>query len=241
MPKITPPTTLPEQIAAQLRRRIASGEFPVGARLPTELALAEELGVSRNSVREALRSLVHSGLVGARAGYGTFVLATSDVAPTLARRISQEREADVAEVRFILEREGARLAASRATPEERQQLLEALDARRVATDGPSYAAADIAFHRLLLQASGNALLAELYRGVGGNEQALLHLNTPDIDFAAEARHLRHIDDAHAAIAEAVIAGDADAAADAAQRIEELVRDWVRTDRRPPSTDGDYIP
>jgi DNA-binding FadR family transcriptional regulator len=227
MPELAPSMTLPERVADQLRRRIAAGEFPVGALLPTEQELTRELGVSRNTLREALRSLVHAGLLGARAGYGTFVRATSDVAPTLARRLDLERAADVAETRLILEREGARLAAQRASDAQHRQLRAALAARLAAGDGPGYAEADVAFHRLLLDASGNALLAELYRGVGGNEQALMPLYDPGLDFAAEADRLRDIDQAHAAIVDAVEARDPDAAAAAAELTAHLAEEYAR--------------
>ncbi|WP_436534725.1 FadR/GntR family transcriptional regulator [Actinoplanes sp. HUAS TT8] len=224
MPSLNRNTSLAQQVADQLRQRIAGGEFPVGALLPTEMELTQELGVSRNSVREGLRALVHAGLLGAKAGYGTFVIATSDLAPTLARRMAQDHRDDVAEVRLLLEREGARLAASRASDEQIAGLREALAARLAATDGPGYAAADIAFHRLLLDASGNALLAELYRGSGGNEQALQSLNSPDVDFAAAAPGLREGDDAHAAIVEAIAAHDPEAAASAAEHMVRLVQE-----------------
>src|SRR6476619_2043778 len=105
MTRLTPNVPLSEQVADHLRRRIAGGECPVGALLPTELELTRELGVSRNSVREGVRSLVHAGLLGARAGYGTFVVTTSDLAPTLASRLEHDRAADIAEVRLLLERE----------------------------------------------------------------------------------------------------------------------------------------
>jgi DNA-binding FadR family transcriptional regulator len=231
MQPIASQPTLSDQVADQLRRRIAAGEFPVGALLPTEQQLTQQLGVSRNSVREALRSLIHAGLLRARAGYGTVVCATSEVAPVLARRIDLERAVDVAEVRLILEREGARLAADRATPTQRRQLREALAERSAADDGPSYGAADIAFHQLLLEASGNALLAELYRGVGGNEQALLPINTPSFDLAAESSRLRDIDIAHTEIVDAVAAGDPDGAAAAAQKTVDLAHDYARINRR----------
>ncbi|MCI0157063.1 FadR family transcriptional regulator [Leifsonia shinshuensis] len=222
MTRISPNVTLSEQVADQLRRRIADGEFPVGSLIPTEAELTHELGVSRNSVREALRSLVHVGLLGARAGYGTFVLATSEVAPTLARRLDHERAVDVAEVRLLLEREAARLAAIRRTPEQLQRLQGAAAERIAQLGGPGYEDADIEFHHLLLEASGNALLAELYRGVGGNEQALLA--TRSAADAAVADGPSAIDDAHDAIVEAVAAGDPVAAEAAATHAVRLVNE-----------------
>lgn len=224
MDPIAPHVTLPEQVADQLRRRIAAGEFPVGSLLPGETELARQLGVSRNSLREALRSLVHAGLLGARAGYGTFVRATSDVAPTLARRIEQERDADVAEVRMLLEREGARLAALRRTPEQLERLRDALAVRTALIGLPGYDEADIAFHQALLDASGNELLAELYRGVGGNERALAALRD-DVATGPDGRPApTEIDDAHAPMLDAVAAGDPDAAVVAAERAVRLINE-----------------
>lgn len=234
MPRIESRQTLSERVAEQLRRRISAGEFPVGSILPSENALADDMGVSRNCVREAVRALVHSGLLGARAGYGTYVTSTSDVAPTLARHIGQdspESPEDVAEVRSILEREGARLAADRATTDQVTQLQAALVPRSAATTLDEYSHADIAFHRLLMEASGNGLLAELYRGIRGNEQALLDFTDPPIDIADRDGQLVEIDDGHHAIVAAVAAHDAQGAADAADRTVALVRRYADQLRR----------
>jgi DNA-binding FadR family transcriptional regulator len=222
MDPLAPRVSLPEQVAEQLRTRIAAGEFPVGSLLPAETELARQLAVSRNSVREAVRSLVHSGLLGARAGYGTFVRATSDVAPTLARRLPQERDADVAEVRLLLEREGARLAALRRTPEQLRILRDALAQRTALIGKPGYDDADIAFHQALLDAAGNALLAELYRGVGGNERALEALREETATAPDGSPEATAIDDAHAPIVDAVAAGDPAAAVKAAEHAVSLI-------------------
>jgi DNA-binding FadR family transcriptional regulator len=229
MVRIESRQTLSERVAGQLRTRISEGEFPVGSLLPSENALAEDMGVSRNCVREALRALVHSGLLGARAGYGTFVVSTSDVAPTLARHVgehSPETPEDVAEVRAILEREGARLAADRATGEQVAQLQAALAPRQEATSLSEYARADIEFHRLLMEASGNSLLAELYRGIRGNEQALLDFVDPAVDVADRDSRLVEIDDGHRAVVAAVAAHDPQGAAEAADRTVALVRRYA---------------
>ncbi|WP_300682021.1 FCD domain-containing protein [Nocardioides sp.] len=225
MTRLTPHVPLAEQVATQLRSRIATGEFPVGARMPTENELAAELGVSRNSMREAIRSLVHAGLLRARAGDGTYVIAASDLAPALARRLEIDQDRDVAEVRLLLEREGARLAALRASDEQRRDLRSALEARREASDLAAYTAADIAFHRLLLEASGNALLAELYRGAGGVEAAHRDLDAEERGFAAVAADMAPIDDAHAALVDAIVAGDPDQAEATVEQLVALVQDY----------------
>jgi DNA-binding FadR family transcriptional regulator len=221
MARLSPNVPLSAQVAEQLRGRIADGEFPVGSLIPTEHELSEQLGISRNSVREAIRSLVHAGLLGARAGYGTFVLAASDLAPTLARRVESDRDrgSDVAEVRTMLEREGARLAALRATPEQRALLRRTLEERAAAPDGPTYVALDRRFHEQVFEASGNELLAELYRGTGGNERALAWVDAPDV-VVAEAG-LLDVDRAHGDLVAAIESGDPDAAAEVAERLVRL--------------------
>jgi DNA-binding FadR family transcriptional regulator len=212
MPQVTPNVPLSTQVADQLRHRIADGEFPVGSRIPTEAQLTDELGVSRNSVREALRSLVHAGLLRARAGDGTYVTATSELAPALERELERARAADVAEVRLVLEREAARLAAARATPAQLDTLDDAVAAREAADTGGGYAAADLDFHHALLDASGNLLLAELHRGTGGVEDNLLRTTPLDGTFAAFRAATRRLDDAHAHVVAAIRARDPERAA-----------------------------
>lgn len=219
MTRLSPNIPLSAQVADQLRRRIADGEFPVGALLPTEHELSQQLGISRNSVREAVRSLVHAGILGARAGYGTFVVAASDLAPTLARRLASDSERDVAEVRTMLEREGARFAAVRATDEQRRELRRVLDQRAEATDGPTYVELDRRFHELVFEASGNELLAELYRGTGGNERALTWVDSPEVIVAEVG--LLEVDRAHTDLVGAIEARDPDEAAAVAERLVRL--------------------
>jgi DNA-binding FadR family transcriptional regulator len=227
MSRLAPNVPLSERIANQLRDRIAEGEFAVGTLLPTEAELAAELDVSRGCVREAVRSLVHAGMLGARAGYGTFVVATSDLAPAMARHMERDRTADAFEVRLLLEREGARLAALRATPEQIAALKEALNERAVAPslgEAPAYAAADRRFHSALLDASGNQLLAELYRGAGGNDLALLHLDSPEVDLVAVKDELAPIDALHVELVAAIEAHDPGEAALVAERMVRLAHE-----------------
>ncbi len=79
---------LSDQVIAELRNQITSGEWPVGSRIPTEPELVEQLGVARNTVREAVRALAHNGLLDIRQGSGTYVAATSELAGVMHRRFA---------------------------------------------------------------------------------------------------------------------------------------------------------
>src|SRR3954454_8343357 len=108
-------TPLFDQVIDQLRDQITSGRWPVGSRIPTEPELVEQLGVARNTVREAVRALAHNGLLDIRQGSGTYVLATSELAGVMHRRFADADQLQVAELRSTLETSAAGLAAGRRT------------------------------------------------------------------------------------------------------------------------------
>src|SRR5690349_24962417 len=93
------PRALSDQVIATLRAQITSGEWAVGSRIPTEPVLVEQLGVARNTVREAVRALAHNGLLDIRQGSGTYVVATSELAAVLGRRFAAAPQHDVVELR----------------------------------------------------------------------------------------------------------------------------------------------
>ncbi|WP_203999307.1 FadR/GntR family transcriptional regulator [Micromonospora lutea] len=192
----------------QLRQRIMDGEWPVGGRIPTEPQLVEALGVGRNTVREAVRALAHAGVLECRQGSGTYVLTTDELAPVVARRLTDDRMTEVIEVRRAFEVEAARLAARRRTPEDLAALDGALAAREAAWRGgrvAEFVAADAALHTAVVAAAHNAMLAELYASVGAAmrstlTQAMGDALTPD----------RHVD--HTRLVAAIRAGDPELAA-----------------------------
>ena len=154
---------------AQLRERILGGEWPVGGRIPTEPQLVAALGVGRNTVREAVRALVHAGVLECRQGSGTYVVSTDELAPVVARRLTDDRMAEVVEVRRAFEVEAARLAALRRTPDDLAALDAALAAREAAWRSgrvDDFVEADAALHTAGVAAAHNAMLAELYASVG---------------------------------------------------------------------------
>src|SRR4051812_9215423 len=135
MPLTSPQrSALADQVIAALRAQITTGEWPVGGRIPTEPELVEQLGVARNTVREAVRALAHNGLLDIRQGSGTYVVATSELAGVMHRRFAEADPQHVAELRSTLEASGARLAALRRTEQDVAQLEELLVRREAAWD-----------------------------------------------------------------------------------------------------------
>lgn len=154
--------SLVETAIESLRQAIQAGQWAVGSKLPIESELSEALGVSRNTVREAVRVLVHVGMLETRQGDGTYVRATRDAGETL-RRIGRTQLADQLEVRIMLETEAATLAATRRTNEDLRAMTDALDNRAKAGENLAERIRhDERFHHGLVAASHNSALSELY-------------------------------------------------------------------------------
>jgi len=158
------PVRLYRMIADQIAGRIRRGDFAVGARLPAERDLAEQLQVSRASVREALIALEIEGYVDVRVGTGVFVCARRARQDTVSRAFdAMSASVDIGpfellEVRLLLEPECAALAAHKASGEQQEAIRTACAALPTAqTDTPLQY--DIAFHAAIAAACGNAALA----------------------------------------------------------------------------------
>ncbi|MEV5281221.1 FadR/GntR family transcriptional regulator [Streptomyces sp. NPDC051994] len=214
-------SALADQVIAQLRNQITSGEWPVGARIPTEPELVEQLGVARNTVREAVRALAHNGLLDIRQGSGTYVVATSELAGVMHRRFADADPRHVAELRSTLESSAARLAARRRTERELKQLDTLLDRREEAWasgDREAFVAADATLHLAVVAASHNDVLTELYADLGH----LLRDWLRD-DVGLDMTPNNHMD--HARMVDAIRMGDAETAAtEAAAHAFNCVRD-----------------
>lgn len=162
-------SALADQVIAQLRNQITSGEWPVGSRIPTEPELVEQLGVARNTVREAVRALAHNGLLDIRQGSGTYVVATSELAGVMQRRFATADPRHVSELRSVLESSAARLAAGRRTDRDLKQ-MDALLARREETwaagDAEGFVEADATLHHAIVAAAHNDVLTGIYADLG---------------------------------------------------------------------------
>lgn len=166
-PGLRPP--LADEVVARLREAVASGRWGVGEKIPSEPELVAELGVSRGTLREAVKALAHAGLFEVLRGDGTYVRATSEISGTAQRVYREHADEDVLQVRFALDTQAARLAAGSADPAVIAVLSALLVRRREAWEAADYEAwstADWEFHLRVAEASGNTLLHELYESFG---------------------------------------------------------------------------
>jgi GntR family transcriptional repressor for pyruvate dehydrogenase complex len=154
-----------EEVVERLREFIDVNELKPGDRLMPERELAEQLGVSRTSVRQAITALRVLGILEVRPGEGAYLLTTADLIPSLALEVL-ESEADhpmIWEVREAVETQAARLAAGRRSAEDLERMEAALVAMQESISGGGEGVAgDRRFHEAVLQASHNPLLQRLF-------------------------------------------------------------------------------
>lgn len=218
--------SLVDTVVDALRAQLTAGEWPVGSRIPTEHALAEQLQVGRNTVREAVRVLVHGGMLRSRQGEGTFVVSTADPGDIL-RGVRRAGIRDVLELRIALEAEAARLAALRHRPDDLERMRAALDAQAELADASGqpgsgslelYADHDIAFHKAVVDAAHNTALTATYGWFSSSVREAL---VSALDDQAMPK-IVHGD--HRAVLDAIAAGDPDAA-------ERATRDLLEKPKR----------
>lgn len=157
-----------QQIADDIERLILDGTFPHESRLPSEQELAEHYEVSRNVIREALKSLKEKGLVSIRTGSGTYVRrpTTEPVSEALNRFVRHSKDqfslAHFYEIRRMIEPDSASLAAQRATPDEVEIIRRQLKAMEENQhDSQAWSQADLDFHCAVTAATHNPLLCSI--------------------------------------------------------------------------------
>jgi GntR family transcriptional repressor for pyruvate dehydrogenase complex len=155
-----------QAIQDQIRTLIMEGELNPGSKLPSEKDLMEQLGVSRPTLREALRTMVGEGLLEVRPGRGTYVREPTSAAAiqgqVVSLLLSSEDIVEIQEVREILEPEVAARVAERATEQDLQELDALLNEMEQAIEaGTSVFEIAWAFHRRLPEAAGNAAMAKI--------------------------------------------------------------------------------
>ncbi len=145
------------EVAAGLRRRIAEGDLYQGERLPAQRTLADDLGVARGTVREALRQLSDEGLIEVRRSSGAYVAVSTDLQTNPI--IENARPLELIDARFALEPHICRLAVLHARRSDLDKAERLLAIMEQSTDDPDrFAEADTMFHNLLAESTGNGLL-----------------------------------------------------------------------------------
>jgi GntR family transcriptional repressor for pyruvate dehydrogenase complex len=160
-----------EDCIQRIKELVVSGELAPGTKIPSENVLAELLGSSRNTLREAVSALAHARVLDVRRGDGTYV--TSLEPDLLLDGISFAVDLmqtdvlhEIFEMRRILEPSAAALAAQRATPEAIRELRTCLEYFREAEDDPEKAIVwDADFHRIIAEAAGNRTLLSVLNGI----------------------------------------------------------------------------
>ncbi|ADH68010.1 FadR/GntR family transcriptional regulator [Nocardiopsis dassonvillei] len=229
-------TTVTRRAADRIKAMIADGRVGPGERLPTERDLSAQLGVSRSSMREAIRSLTTLGVLESRHGAGVYVTALrpADLLETFSvlAEVSQGHTLlEVLQVRRMLEPAATALAAARASDEDLDRigaLLERIeggdDTSGADTSGADTVAADLGFHQAIVASTGNATLAAVNDGLSSRTfHARVWAGHREAGLTAKLRedHLR--------IHEALVARDPDAARAAATVHVLRVERWLSAD------------
>lgn len=200
-----------QAIVDHLRREITLGRIMPGDRLPAERALAEQFGVARETLRQALRVLEGSGQIVIRRGAagGAVVLAQESDPEKLLRELRERRDElfELIEFRRIIEPAAAGLAASRKAAGDLRDMDAAQEGLRASSTTDEARRADTAFHLAIAQAAGNPPLERAIE----DARALMFTTTDlvSFEFGMESSF-----DGHARVLAAIRAADADAAVDA---------------------------
>ncbi|MDX8452330.1 FadR/GntR family transcriptional regulator [Mesorhizobium sp. VK9D] len=154
-----------QEVASQISQMIDNGVMAPGEKLPSEREMCQQFGISRISLREALRALERQGFIEVHAGRGAFVRSPADRSQHVLQAwisMGADNVAKVFELRKLFEPNLAALAARSITGENIDRLRAAIEALRVNLNDPEKAIeADADFHRILGESTGNPLIESL--------------------------------------------------------------------------------
>lgn len=165
-----------DKVVQRLRALIEQHNMQVGARLPAERKLCEQLGVSRSSLREAIQQLISSGILQSKAGAGTYLQqlpahwSQHQIVEPLTGLMDQDPDYrfDVQEARMVLEGGTAWYAAQRATPDDLEKIryyFDQIHHFQLQGDDAHAAIADAKFHLAIAEASHNLVLIQMMRSL----------------------------------------------------------------------------
>lgn len=209
--------SIPELVAAKLQELIAvEKKYLPGEQIPTEAELTAQFGVSRNSVREAVKLLVNSGVLEIRRGCGTFVRQLGGEEDGLLRLIRSADDVsllrDWMDVRQNLEPLAVKLAIARGTDEQKAEIRRwALSCEEYIGQASGFAEADKRFHISIARASGNCVIMSLLPAMETAIADILNVNLYAIAARSDRPFTETVVMEHKLIAEQILAGNATAA------------------------------
>jgi GntR family transcriptional repressor for pyruvate dehydrogenase complex len=235
---------LSDDIVAKLEGMILEGTLKAGERLPAERALAEQFGVSRPSLREAIQKLAAKGLLVSRQGGGNYIVESlgSTFSDPLLPLLEDNPEAqrDLLEFRHTLEGSCAYYAAQRATEPDRQRLTDAFEAlqdcysRAGNISRAEEGAADARFHLAIAEASHNAVLLHTIRGLFDLLKRNVVTNIGGM-YAQRTETRDMLMKQHDELYQAIMAGEAQTARDMSDRhihyVQEVLADVLEESHR----------
>ena len=213
----------------RIQELIVSGSWGPGDRLPKESELAAQLGLSRNSLREAVRALSQLRVLEVRQGDGTYV---SSLEPDLllestsfvSHLLLGDTAVELYEVRRILEAAAAALAAARIDESGKQELRRRLDRMTEAESVEELVEADVAFHAVIAKAAGNGVLMSLLASLSTRTMRVRLWRGRRVDNALDVTR-----DEHKRIYEAIVNGDPELARAAATAHIASGERWLRAE------------
>ncbi len=213
---IVMPKRLADDVARRVRALIEEQKLEAGMRLPAERQLATQLGVSRNSLREALAMLVNEGVLLSRRGGGTFVRwqheawSEQNIVQPLKTLLSDDLDYsfDILEARHAIEASTAWHAAMRATDAEKEKIRLCFEATQ--SEDPDLASqADVRFHLAIAEASHNVVLLQTMRGFFDLLQSSVKESRQRMYLVPPV--FARLTEQHLAVMEAIVAGDPEGA------------------------------
>lgn len=200
--------SLSKQVSDKLEKMIESGEYKIGQKIPTEPELMQLFAVSRNTIREAVKSLTWSGILEVKQGDGTYVRSANRFRANMDKTYSKISLDDITEARKSIEITIAYLAAVRRQDADILKIKEAyLKRYNTKSDSRENTKADMEFHMAIAQACHNIILIELYQSI--SDYLENHIVEKSMDCNTD---LDRIDDLHEKLYQSIIEGNADQAA-----------------------------
>ena len=213
---IVMPRRLADEVADRIRALIDQQNLEAGMKLPAERQLAAQLGVSRNSLREALAQLISEGILLSRRGGGTFVRwqheawSEQNIVQPLKTLLADDPDYsfDILEARHAIEASTAWHAALRATTADKEKIRLCFEA--TLSDDPDLASqADVRFHLAIAEASHNVVLLQTMRGFFDLLQSSVKQSRQRMYLVPPV--FSGLTEQHRAVLEAILAGDAEGA------------------------------